>query len=42
VDRKLMLTFETVNRPKIVRESILLLTKQVGEKTSIIPMLGIP
>ena len=39
-DRKLSLFFETIALHKIVRESILLLVKQVSEKTGIVPFLG--
>lgn len=40
VDRKLGLIFETVNLPKIIRESILLLVKKVADGTQIVPLLG--
>ena len=39
-DRQLFIRFETVQMPAIVRESILLLVKQVAEQTKIVPMLG--
>ncbi len=41
-DRKLSLFFETISYHEIVRESILLLTKQIGEETKIVPLLGNP
>lgn len=41
-ERKLMLYFETINLPNIIRDAILGIVKQVGEKTSIIPLLGNP
>jgi hypothetical protein len=40
-DRRLVLFFETVALHAIVRESILLLVKQVAEKTKIVPLLGV-
>ena len=42
VDRKLGIIFETVNLPKIIRESILLLVEKVAKGTEIIPLLGTP
>ena len=39
-DRKLMLWFETIALHVIVRDSILLLTKQISDKTGIVPLLG--
>lgn len=39
-DRKLVVWFETINKPAIIRESIMAITKQVAEKTGIVPMLG--
>lgn len=39
-ERQLFIYFETVQKPAIIRESILLLVKQVTEKTKIVPMLG--
>lgn len=39
-ERQLFIYFETVQMPAIVRESILLLVKQVAEKTKIVPLLG--
>lgn len=42
VERKLTLWFETISLHSIVRDSIMLLTKQVAEKTGIIPFLGNP
>ena len=41
-DRKLSLFFETIAMHTIVRESILLLVKQISDGTKIIPMLGNP
>ena len=41
-DRKLSLFFETIAQHTIVRESILLLVKQISDGTKIIPMLGNP
>lgn len=41
-DRKLALWYETVNRPKIVRESIMALVKQVADATGILPLLAQP
>jgi len=41
-ERKLVLYFETIGLPTIVRESILLLVKQIEDGTSIIPLLGNP
>lgn len=40
VERKLVLWFETINLPAIVRESIMATVKEVGEKTGIVPLLG--
>jgi uncharacterized protein YfdQ (DUF2303 family) len=40
VERKLMLHYETISLPQLVRENIMAVVKQVGEKTGIIPMLG--
>ena len=39
-ERQLYVYFETIQRPAIIRESILLLVQQVTEKTKIVPMLG--
>lgn len=39
-ERKLTLWFETINKPGIIRESIMAITKQVAEKTGIVPLLG--
>jgi uncharacterized protein YfdQ (DUF2303 family) len=39
-DRRLVLFFETVALHQIVRESIMLLVKQISEGTKIVPMLG--
>lgn len=39
-DRRLVLFFETVSMHAIVRESIMLLVKQITEGTKIVPMLG--
>lgn len=39
-ERRLVLFYETINRPLIIRDNIMLLTKKVGEATGIIPMLG--
>ena len=41
-DRKLRLWYETVAPHAVIRDSVLLLTKQVAEKTGIIPLLGQP
>ena len=41
-DRKLVLWFETIAVPNIVRDSILALVKQVEAQTKIIPLLGNP
>lgn len=41
-ERKLTLRFETIQFHAVVRESILLLVKQVADKTGIVPMLGRP
>jgi len=40
VERKLMLHFETISLPQLVRENIMAVVKQVADKTGIIPMLG--
>jgi uncharacterized protein YfdQ (DUF2303 family) len=40
VDRQLKLYFETIQLPNIVRDSIMLLVKQVSTKTGIVPLLG--
>lgn len=39
-DRKLFLWFETIALHVVVRDSVLLLVKQVAEKTKIVPLLG--
>ena len=39
-ERRLVLFYETINRPLIIRDNIILLTKQVAEQTGIIPLLG--
>lgn len=39
-ERRLVLFYETINKPLIIRDNIMLLTKKVGEATGIIPMLG--
>lgn len=39
-ERRLVLFYETINKPLIIRDNIILLTKKVGEETGIIPMLG--
>lgn len=39
-ERKLMLHFETISLPQLVRENIMAVVKQVADKTGIIPMLG--
>jgi hypothetical protein len=39
-DRRLTLWFETVQKPQIVRENILLLIKEIATKTEIIPFQG--
>jgi uncharacterized protein YfdQ (DUF2303 family) len=41
-DRQLKLFFETISRHEIVRESIMLLVKQISEATTIIPLIGNP
>lgn len=41
-DRQLFLWFETIALHVIVRDSVLLLTKQIAEKTKIIPLIGTP
>lgn len=41
-DRRLVLFYETIALHKIVRESILLLVKQIADGTDIIPLLGNP
>lgn len=41
-DRKLILWYETINLPQIVRESVLLLVKQVITSTKITVLLGKP
>lgn len=40
VERKLMLHYETISLPQLVRENIMAVVKQVADKTGIIPMLG--
>jgi uncharacterized protein YfdQ (DUF2303 family) len=40
-NRKLALWFETIAPHKIVRDSLLLITKEIAEKTGIIPLLGV-
>jgi len=40
VERKLMLHYETISMPQLVRENIMAVVKQIGEKTGIIPLLG--
>ena len=40
VERKLMLHFETISLPQLVRENIMRVVAQVEEKTGIKPMLG--
>lgn len=39
-DKQLILFYETIQKHAIVRESILLLVKQIAEKTGITPLLG--
>ena len=39
-DRVLMLHFETISPVQLVRENLLALVRQVGEKTGIVPLLG--
>lgn len=39
-EKKLVLWFETINKPGIIRESIMAITKQVAEKTGLVPLLG--
>lgn len=41
-DRKLFLYYETVSMSAIIRESIMLLAKEIGTKTKIIPLVGNP
>ncbi len=41
-ERKLFLKFETISKPKLVRENILALVKQISEATTLIPLLGNP
>lgn len=41
-ERSLTLWFETIQMPAVVRESILMLVKQIAEKTGITPLLGRP
>lgn len=41
-ERQLKLFFETIAKHEIVRESIMLLVKQISEATTIIPLLGNP
>lgn len=41
-DRALILFYETISMPAIVRESIMLLVKQIADGTKIIPLLGNP
>lgn len=38
--RKLVIWFETVQKPKIIRDSILDTVKLVTEKTGIVPLIG--
>jgi uncharacterized protein YfdQ (DUF2303 family) len=40
VERKLMLHYETMCLPQLVRENIMAVVKQVADKTGIVPMLG--
>lgn len=39
-ERKLTLWYETIDMPGIVRDSIMLIVKQIADKTKIVPMLG--
>ncbi|MEN6533339.1 MAG: DUF2303 family protein [Bryobacteraceae bacterium] len=41
-DRRLVLFYETIALHQIIRESILLLVKQIADKTDLIPLLGNP
>lgn len=40
VERKLMLHYETISLPQLVRENLMAVVQQIGEKTGIIPLLG--
>ena len=40
VERKLMLHYETMSLPQLVRENIMAVVKQVADKTGIVPLLG--
>jgi len=41
-ERRLVLYFETIAITEIVRESIMLIVKQISERTSIVPLIGTP